>query len=231
MKKHPVNWHLYQSFFPLEDPKKSQKRKLPYYFFALAMAAGGTWLLLVVLGFQGYHPFRTQPSFSADNLLVEAFSPSVSHWSDEIQGWADAWNLDPLLIATVMQIESCGNPDALSPAGAQGLFQVMPYHFEPGEDPFDPATNAKRGLAYLQQSYQLSDGNIELALAGYNGGHGQIPRKKSLWPDETQRYVQWGSAIYQEATLGKEGETALSAWLTAGGWRLCKTAEEILKLN
>ena len=231
MKKHPANWHHYHAFLHPQHPWKSQKRKLPYYFFALAMAAGGTWLMLFLLGARGIYPFRTQPSPSTDNLLAKAFTPSVSYWSDEIRTWADVWDLDPLLVATVMQIESCGDPAALSPAGAQGLFQVMPYHFEPGEDPFDPDTNARRGLAYLHQSYLLSDGNIELTLAGYNGGHGQIPREKSLWPGETQRYTQWGTAIFQEAALGEEGGKALSAWLTAGGWRLCKTAEEILMLN
>ena len=38
--------------------------------------------------------------------------------------------LDPDIIATIIQIESCGNPAARSTAGAQGLFQVMPFHFE-----------------------------------------------------------------------------------------------------
>ena len=231
MKKYPVNWHLNHSFLHPQHAQESQKRKLPYYFFALATAAGGAWLLLFLLGTRGLQPFRSQTSTSAENMLAEGFTPSVSYWSDEIEVWANAWGLDPLLVATVMQIESCGDPAALSPAGAQGLFQVMPYHFEPDEDPLDPEINAKRGLAYLQQSFLLSDGDVERTLAGYNGGHGQISREKPLWPDETRRYVNYGVAIYQEAALGEEVGKALSAWLTAGGWRLCQTAEAILSLD
>ncbi len=186
--------------------------------------------MLSLLGAQGIHPFSTQ-SAPLEEPLVEFFSPSVSAWSDEIQNWAEAWGLDPLLVATVMQIESCGDPEALSPAGAQGLFQVMPFHFQPDEDTLDPDTNAKRGLAYLQQSFELSEGDIEGTLAGYNGGHGQIAREKSQWPEETQRYVRWGSAIYREAALGEGRGKALSAWLDAGGWQLCQAAEARLHLD
>ncbi|MBI1856315.1 MAG: transglycosylase SLT domain-containing protein [Chloroflexi bacterium] len=53
----------------------------------------------------------------------------MDYWAAAISRWANASNLDPNLVAVVMQIESCGNPSARSSAGAMGLFQVMPFHF------------------------------------------------------------------------------------------------------
>jgi soluble lytic murein transglycosylase-like protein len=123
-----------------------------------------------------------------------------------------------------MQIESCGDPRAQSSAGAQGLFQVMPFHFASGEVALDPETNARRGLAYLARSLELANGRIDLALAGYNGGHSLITQPPDFWPDETRRYVAWGSAIYADAAAGLAESPALEAWLQAGGARLCRTA-------
>jgi soluble lytic murein transglycosylase-like protein len=102
------------------------------------------------------------------------------------------------MAATVMQIESCGNPDAQSSAGASGLFQVMPFHFLANEDAFNPETNALRGLAYLAKSLQASNGNARLAFAGYNGGIGVIAQSESNWANETIRYAYWGSGIYAD---------------------------------
>ncbi len=230
MKKIISNWHFYQYFFHL-NPQPKARKGIAYTFFTLALAAGGCWLVLFLLGLNGIHPFKSQRPSLLEDQIVNGFSPSVAYWSEKIVDWADAYDLDPLLVATVMQIESCGDPGVVSPAGAQGLFQVMPYHFSDDEDPIDPEINSKRGLAYLHQSATLSKGNIELTLAGYNGGHGQILRDRSLWPDETQRYAHWGSAIYQEAASGEIPSKTLSAWLEAGGWYLCQNAEVVLGLK
>jgi len=223
---------LFNEHFFLPSPrKKSQKRRVGYYLFAIILALGGCWLILFTLRRQSLYPFQATTTVLLEDRISDAFTPSVSYWSEEILRWSDAWGLDPLLIATVMQIESCGDPTAVSPAGAQGLFQVMPYHFTEDEDPIDPEINAKRGLAYLQQSAALSNGNIELTFAGYNGGHGQIDRDRTLWPGETQRYANWGSEIYGEVVSGEIPSKTLAAWLEAGGWYLCKNAEGVLGLN
>jgi hypothetical protein len=129
-----------------------------------------------------------------------------------------------------MQIESCGDPQAGSRVGANGLFQVMPFHFEKGEDPFDPDTNARRGLDYLTKGLELSGGHAGLALAGYNGGHGIISRSYEDWPRETQSYYRWGSGIYREASAGWDSSPTLAAWLAAGGQSLCDAAAENLGL-
>ena len=102
--------------------------------------------------------------------IAPLFTPEVSYWEDDIIRWAEQHDVDPNLVATIMQIESCGNPRALSGAGARGLFQVMPYHFVWGENAYNPETNATRGLSYLLETLEAKNGNERLALAAYNGG-------------------------------------------------------------
>lgn len=154
--------------------------------------------------------------------LASIFTPEVRYWAAKIQLWAAESGLDPNLVATVMQIESCGNPLARSPAGAMGLFQVMHYHFYEKDNPYDPDTNAVRGMAYLKRSLDAAGGDFRLALAGYNGGISVIPRAEFTWAAETQRYVYWGSGIYQDAANGANESLRLQEWLEAGGASLCR---------
>ncbi|OQY31491.1 MAG: hypothetical protein B6I38_05780 [Anaerolineaceae bacterium 4572_5.1] len=163
-------------------------------------------------------------SFSSHPELSPLFTPEVHFWSERIMLWAAETGLDPNLIATVMQIESCGDPRATSSAGAMGLFQVMPYHFQGGENPYYPEVNALRGLAYLKKSLDTAHGDFRLALAGYNGGIGVIPRLESSWSAETLRYVYWGSGIYGDALQGASKSARLDEWLGKGGASLCSQA-------
>ncbi|MBI3158424.1 MAG: transglycosylase SLT domain-containing protein [Chloroflexi bacterium] len=162
--------------------------------------------------------------------LSRAFTREVLYWEARILEWAAEWGLDPNLAATVMQIESCGDPLARSRSGAMGLFQVMPYHFAAGEQPYDPATNALRGLAYLHESLETHL-TTRLALAGYNGGIRTASRAEYTWPAETVRYAYWGSGIYQEASDGVKASPTLEEWLNAGGASLCAQAAERLGLD
>jgi soluble lytic murein transglycosylase-like protein len=156
--------------------------------------------------------------------LSTVFTPEVGYWSPLIYAWAAAYKIDPNLIATVIQIESCGDPLAVSRSGAQGLFQVMPFHFKAGEDMLDVRTNGRRGMEYLTESLEIAAGDPGLALAGYNGGHGVINVSPNRWSDETKRYAQWGRSIYQDAALGRETSQAVQDWLNAGGKWLCQQA-------
>jgi soluble lytic murein transglycosylase-like protein len=152
------------------------------------------------------------------------FTAEVQAWEESILAWSDKYGLDPNLVATVMQIESCGYAQAQSPAGAMGLFQVMPYHFLEGEKPFDPATNAKRGIGYLKRALAIG-GDPRLALAGYNGGISGAQRPPQSWPDETHRYLYWGLSIYQDAQAGLDHSPRLEEWLSRGGASLCNLAK------
>jgi soluble lytic murein transglycosylase-like protein len=170
-------------------------------------------------------------SAASGNLIAPLFTPEVQYWSENIAAWSEQTGIDPNLIATVMQIESCGDPRARSSAGAMGLFQVMPYHFESGEDPYKPATNARRGLNYLKQALDARSGVARLGLAGYNGGIAGAQRPESQWASETQRYVYWGSGIYEDAVNGTSTSERLDEWLGRGGASLCAQAAQRLGLQ
>jgi hypothetical protein len=165
--------------------------------------------------------------FRQTQELAPLFTPEIQWWGESIVRWAGQYGLDPNLAATVMQIESCGDPRALSSAGAMGLFQVMPFHFYPTDNPFDPDTNAARGLAYLKRSLDAAGGNPDLALAGYNGGIGAISRPQSTWAGETQRYLYWGSGIYRDAQAGLSQSARLDEWRARAGG-LCGRARQRL---
>ena len=196
---------------------------------------------LIVIGFIiliTTHQIKPQPTLqpygagttAQPGTLASFFSKPVQFWGGSIQQWAKKWDLDANLIATVMQIESCGNPEAASKAGAVGLFQVMPFHFKDGENPIDPQTNAMRGLTYLKTSLNLADGNILQALAGYNGGIGLIGTDETQWPTESEQYAYWGNGIYLEAQQGAAQSKTLADWLNHGGARLCVQAQQQLGL-
>ncbi|MCJ7431922.1 MAG: lytic transglycosylase domain-containing protein [Anaerolineales bacterium] len=162
--------------------------------------------------------------------LAPFFRPEIQHWARSIIEWSSASSLDPNLVAVIMQIESCGDPRARSRAGAMGLFQVMPFHFYAADNPYNPDTNAARGLAYLAKSLTTANGDARLALAGYNGGIGVIARAESTWPAETKRYVYYGAPIYQDARQGVNSSPMLDEWYKKYGVSLCQQAHERLGL-
>ncbi|HBY06746.1 MAG TPA: hypothetical protein DEH22_02780 [Chloroflexi bacterium] len=171
---------------------------------------------------------RAAPS---NGIIAPLFTPEVQYWAENIAAWSKESGIDANLIATVMQIESCGDPRAHSGVGAMGLFQVMPYHFESGEDPYKPAINALRGLDYLRSALEAREGVARLGLAGYNGGITGANRPESQWASETQRYVYWGEGIYGDAVKGKASSERLAEWLGAGGASLCAQAAQRLGIQ
>ncbi len=171
-----------------------------------------------------------QMTIQAGGEIAPLFTPEVQRWSGSIDKWARDNKLDPNLVATVMQIESCGDPQATSYAGAMGLFQVMPFHFQVDDTPYKPSINAKRGLAYLRQGMEQL-GSERLALAGYNGGIGTAAAGEAYWPAETLRYANWGERIYKDARAGKAQSAALDEWLAHGGMHLCNQAHLRLGLS
>jgi hypothetical protein len=162
--------------------------------------------------------------------LTPLFTPQVLYWEENIISWAHNWGLDPNLVATVMQIESCGDPKAISHSGAMGLFQVMPYHFSSDEPPYKPNTNARRGLGYLRKALDEHN-SVRLAFAGYNGGISIAGKSEDYWKDETIRYVYWGTGIYNDAQMGRTSSPRLEEWLSYGGASLCAQANERLGLK
>jgi soluble lytic murein transglycosylase-like protein len=107
--------------------------------------------------------------------------------------------VDPRLLHAVIWQESRYKAQALSHAGAQGLMQLIPDTAKRFgcDDPNDPAKNIAAGAKYLGWLLKRFDGNVELALAGYNAGEGAVDKYDGVPPyNETQNYVKIISKRY-----------------------------------
>ena len=109
-----------------------------------------------------------------------------------LNGLEQKYGLPNGLLSSVMQTESAGNPDAVSPVGAQGLFQFMPATAKQyGIDPTNPAQaadGAARMYADLSKKY---NGDLPSMLAAYNWGQGNVDSKGlANAPQETKDYIQ-----------------------------------------
>lgn len=198
----------------------------PFSPSALPVASHNSTMLLQTAAPPVWSLSSNNPTTSSG--ISPIFTKEIQHWGNDIVRWANAAGVDPNLAATVMQIESCGDPRATSRSGATSLFQVMPFHFQLGENPYNPETNALRGMDYLARSLEAGGGNPRLALAGYNGGIGVISRSESAWPSETRRYVLYGAPIYDDARSGATSSAALTDWYQKYGAGLCRQAAQRL---
>jgi soluble lytic murein transglycosylase-like protein len=130
-----------------------------------------------------------------------ASAPPPAHIQELVEKSAKAHNVDPLLVQSVIQVESNYNHFAVSPKGAEGLMQLMPgtARMLGVSNSFDPAENIEAGvkyLRYLQNVYQ----DDRLALAAYNAGPKAVDRYKGAPPyAETQDYVNQVGQRYRTA--------------------------------
>ena len=107
--------------------------------------------------------------------------------------------VDPRFIHAVIWQESKYQRLAQSHAGAQGYMQLMPDTAKRFgcDDPNDPVTNIEAGTKYLSWLLKRFNGNVELALAGYNAGEGAVDKYNGIPPyNETQNYVRIISKRY-----------------------------------
>jgi len=105
-----------------------------------------------------------------------------------------AYRLPEGLLRSVAITESAGNPNAMSGAGAQGLFQLMPGTAKDlglrGNDAFDPMKSAQAAAKYLSQLLKANNGDLPKALASYNWGIGNVQKHgMALMPEETRNYI------------------------------------------
>jgi soluble lytic murein transglycosylase-like protein len=136
-------------------------------------------------------PSKARPSVDVSTEFVVI--PANEAYADIIQEAAETYGVDSDLIHAVMQAESAFHPYAVSRAGAEGLMQLMPeLSTEMGVgDAFDPRDNIMGGVRYLKRLLDYHDGNLDLALASYNAGPGNVERYRGVPPfRETRNYVK-----------------------------------------
>lgn len=132
-----------------------------------------------------------------------------------IMSEARRYNVDPILVKTVIKFESgfCGT--AVSPAGASGLMQLMPGTAEVlgVSDVFSPYQNISGGVQYIRRQLDNFGNNIALALAAYNAGPGAVFEYGGIPPyEETQNYVSLIISDYLSAAkVAKRGNGRIIA--------------------
>ena len=127
----------------------------------------------------------TTGNSSVDNLIIESGRRN---------------SVDPLLLYAIMHQESTFKARALSNKGASGLMQLMPgtaARFGV-KNIWDPKQNIEGGTRYMRFLLDKFEGNVQLALAGYNAGEGAVMKYGYRIPpyNETQEYVRRISKRY-----------------------------------
>jgi soluble lytic murein transglycosylase-like protein len=114
---------------------------------------------------------------------------------------AERYNVDPLLVESVIAVESDYNPFAVSSKGARGLMQLMPQTAKrlSVADSFNPSQNIDGGVRYLKYLLSLF-GDETHAVAAYNAGEGAVLKYGGVPPyPETARYVKQVSNKLKQA--------------------------------
>lgn len=136
---------------------------------------------------QSFELFRRYSEDSARRSLVRQLP-----FGELVHQAAERHRTDALLLVSIMEAESGYNPRAISPRGALGLMQIMPStaNLDPVEDLLDPSVNIDIGSRYFASLMREFDGDVTLALAGYNAGPASVRRFGGMPPyRETRDYV------------------------------------------
>lgn len=186
--KMPVSYKLDQKYNPVlvddREPAKDDWTIIKENIRDAARAYVSMMLVRIV-------SIDNKPVLIVDNQIVPYDKTDrILRWAPLIERASRKYNLDPAVIAAVMEQESGGDATAGSHAGAIGLMQLMPRTARGlGVDPYDPAQNIDGGTKYL--TIQLKRfGNLEQALAAYNAGPNNVTNGNYLYISETQNYIR-----------------------------------------
>ncbi|MEI2284329.1 phage tail tape measure protein [Paenibacillus polysaccharolyticus] len=160
-------------------------------------------------------------------------------YANFINKYAQQYNVDPNMIAAIIQTESGFNPSAKSPAGAVGLMQLMPDTAKGlgVKNSLDPEQNIKGGTQYFSDQLVRFKGNVKHALAAYNAG----PNRVNKWVEngeinnipikETKNYVPKVIANYNSISGIKSTNPPSSTSKSSGGTSVVvpATSEELNK--
>ena len=137
---------------------------------------------------------ESDPNVSAGlKWLKRASGVTPTAYDSYFEEAAKKFDLDPKLLKSVAAAESSWDQNAVSKAGAQGLMQVMPMNFQPGENPFDPRDNIMAGARVMSWAKQQSGGDFDEMLRWYNGGKNRGSQENINYPGRVKEQY---AAIY-----------------------------------
>jgi len=171
----------------------ANERETAVAWFQAAAEAGHAKarVVLAALGVDGEpRPRPTCPGSEAVRAVPARAAPDAI--DRLVRQLAPVYGLDPALVLAVVEAESGFDPRARSAKDAQGLMQLIPATAQRFgvRDVWDPEENLRGGMAYLRWLLERFDGDLELALAGYNAGEGAVERHGGIPPyRETRDYV------------------------------------------
>ena len=126
----------------------------------------------------------------APAIKVEA----PAHIEQIVRSMAPRYGLDPVLVLSVIAVESNFDPFSLSPRNAMGLMQLLPETAKSRfgvARPFDARDNIRGGMSYLRWLLAYFEGDLVLVTAAYNAGEGAVEKHRGVPPfAETQDYVR-----------------------------------------
>lgn len=145
-------------------------------------------------------PSASKITMSGGNSSMSGFTTGNSLHDSYIVESSNRYGIDPLLIYAQMHQESAFKLKATSHKGASGLMQLMPPTARRFgvTDIYDPRQNIEAGVKYMRWLLDKFDGDMSLALAGYNAGEGAVMKYGWQIPpyNETREYVRRISARY-----------------------------------
>jgi soluble lytic murein transglycosylase-like protein len=169
----------------------------------------------------------TVPVMQATDSVAERLASTVP-WYGHIQQAAQAYGVDAHLLQALVQVESEFNTHAVSRSGAIGLMQIMPAtaiavaglrgtRQSLRQQLQDPAINVHAGALYMRSLMDTFSHRLDLALAAYNAGSGNVRKAGNRVPSngETPQFVKKVTALYASIKAAALAKDAASPALAA----------------
>ena len=174
--------------------------KFPRKFPRLHAVKFGPFAIISLFFLTNFTGILFSPALApaATSVYIETIPADIPLSGDCDLDWiiyraGERTGVDPRFIHAVIKQESRYKNQAISHVGAQGLMQLMPATAKRfgNTDPYNAASNVEAGTKYLKWLLKRFNGDVTLALAGYNAGEGAVAKYKGIPPyNETQNYVK-----------------------------------------
>jgi soluble lytic murein transglycosylase-like protein len=127
--------------------------------------------------------------------------PAATWMTGYVDRFSRANDLPPALVHAIIKAESNGQRNAVSPKGAKGVMQLMPFTSKRLRvaDPFDPIENIEGGIKYIKELLVTFEGNLTNTVAAYNAGPAAVRKYGGIPPyQETRLYVRRVMDLYRQ---------------------------------